>query len=114
MDTNDLRETFSSDEEATSQTSPTNQKASVSSLPFSVETLIGSGRGTRSDLAQQNKGMPCITRGELPFTIYRDTVGSEDFPKHLIPSSPVKSETSEHDDAPSWATRSRLSSPTSK
>ncbi|XP_041930973.1 homeobox protein MSH-A [Alosa sapidissima] len=110
MDTGDLRETCSSDEEATSLASPKDQKTSVSSLPFSVETLM-SDRGTRSYLAQQNKGMSCLTRRDNPFTIFRDTVGSEDLTKHFIPSSPVKSETSDHDDAPSWAARSRLSSP---
>ncbi|XP_031443326.1 homeobox protein MSX-2 [Clupea harengus] len=109
MDAGNLRETFSSDEEATSRASPKDQKTSVSSLPFSVETLM-SDRGTRSDLSQ-HKGMQCLTIRDHPFAIFRDTVGTEDFPKHFIPSSPVKSETSDQDDSPSWATRSRLSSP---
>ncbi|XP_063045663.1 homeobox protein MSH-A [Engraulis encrasicolus] len=112
MDAGNFKESLSSDEEATSRASPRDQKTSVSSLPFSVETLM-SDRGTRtaSDQLHHQKGMPCLSRGELPFTIFRDSVASENFPKHFVPSSPVKSETSDQDDTPNWATISRLSSP---
>ncbi|KAL2077549.1 hypothetical protein ACEWY4_027053 [Coilia grayii] len=110
MDAGNLRESFSSDEEATPRASPKDQKTSVSSLPFSVETLM-SDRGTRSDQSHHQKGMPCLPKGDNPFAIFRDTVASENFPKHFVPSSPVKSETSDQEDTPNWATISRLSSP---
>ncbi|XP_017559315.1 homeobox protein MSH-A [Pygocentrus nattereri] len=72
----------------------------VSSLPFSVEALM-KDRGVKDGARLQHARPPAALR---------DPSENEGFPRHAGPSSPVRSEASDQEDA-SWAMKSASSSP---
>ncbi|KAK6475787.1 homeobox protein MSX-2-like [Huso huso] len=84
-------------------------KVQVSCLPFSVEALMAD-RKTRTDIVSKSEGNVMSTsRTRHSSSISRESYSPDGFPKAFVPTSPVKSETSE--DCATWVTNSRFTPP---
>ncbi|MBN3302522.1 homeobox protein MSH-D [Amia ocellicauda] len=104
------KDSFSSDEDIRSESMAKERKVQVSSLPFSVDALMAD-RKTHVQCPPTSEGtMLGNPRTHSSLSISRDTYSPEEFPKHFVPTSPVKSDTDPEDCAP-WVTGSRFSPP---
>ncbi|KAJ8406028.1 hypothetical protein AAFF_G00309160 [Aldrovandia affinis] len=105
------KDTLSSDEDVRTQPMTKERKIQVSSLPFSVEALM-SDRKTHCEFTGKTEGTFLGTpRTHTSLSISRDSYSPEGFPKHFVPTSPVKSEASEQDDCAAWVTSPSFSPP---
>ncbi|XP_006631892.1 homeobox protein MSH-D [Lepisosteus oculatus] len=106
------KDSCSSDEDIQPDIQPAKErKVQVSTLPFSVEALMAD-RKTHSEFPPKSEDTVLGTpRTHNSLSIPRDTYSPEEFPKHFVPTSPVKSETSEQEECAPWVTSSRFSPP---
>ncbi|XP_023698161.1 homeobox protein MSH-A isoform X2 [Paramormyrops kingsleyae] len=105
------KDSASSDEDIRTQSTAKERKVQVSSLPFSVEALM-SDRKAQSEFAEKSDGaLLGIPRSQGSLPMSRDSYSPEGFSKHFVPTSPVKSEASEHEDCAPWVTNSGFSPP---
>ncbi|XP_030621335.1 homeobox protein MSH-A [Chanos chanos] len=101
------------DEDVRSRSSSKEHAVLVSNLPFSVEALMSDRRTNTiiENTREKMDALKCISSRDCPLAIFQTPRNLENFSK-LLPSSPVKSESSDQDDCASWVTRSKLSPPT--
>ncbi|XP_061104863.1 homeobox protein MSH-D isoform X1 [Conger conger] len=94
------KDSCSSDEDIRLESTP---KDRASRLPFSVEALM-SDRKPDSEFTGKTAGtLMCASRTHNYVYFSRDGHSLEGFPKHFVPTSPVKSEASEPEDSAPWA-----------
>ncbi|KAJ8266797.1 hypothetical protein GJAV_G00134790, partial [Gymnothorax javanicus] len=97
------KDSCSSDEDIRLEPTP---KDRTSHLPFSVEALM-SDRKIDSELTGKTMGkLMSASRTHNYAYLSRNVYSMEGFPKHFVPTSPVKSEASESEDNVPWARNS--------
>lgn len=100
---------FSADEDVlTKLQQPNERTALVSLLPFSVEALMSDLRPQKEVLRRQSGTIIVTSKGHYSSCNSKESLNLEGFPQ-IVPTSPVKSETSEREDCASWMSRVKLS-----